>query len=32
MKSGFESALNKEVEQYEKRIFALEKSLGERNK
>ena len=28
MKSGFESALNKETEQYEKIIFALEKSLG----
>ena len=32
MKSGFESALNKETEQYRERIFALEKSLGERDK
>ena len=32
IKSGFESALIKETEQYKKRIFALEKSLGERNK
>ena len=32
MKSGIEFALNKEIEQYRKRIFALEKSLGERDK
>ena len=32
MKPGFESALNKGTEQYRKRIFTLEKSLGERNK
>ena len=32
IKSGFESALINETEQYKKRVFALEKSLGERNK
>ena len=32
MKSGFESALNKETEQYRERIFALENSLGETDK
>ena len=32
MKSGFESALNKETEQYRERIFALENSFGETDK
>ena len=31
MKSGFESALNKDSEQYREKIFVLEKSLGEIN-
>ena len=30
-KSGFESALNKDTEQYRENSFVLEKSLGEIN-